>query len=149
MGHGVDEYVGNDSKRVCYTLHATHRSVHKAQNVYTRTTLSFFVLHVCDHDRISLLLFPVPIAISLLGHNVNSRWEVSHQCSFDWRSSDGLLTNSPDDVASAVNLEKPLLSPSWTSQFSFSKCHAHKKTPEDPAIRRVERGASDIAKFAR
>lgn len=95
------------------------------------------------------ILSAQPTAISLLGQNVNSRWEVSHQCSFDWRSEDGLLCNSHEDMASAVNLKKPLLSPSWTSQFSFSKCHAHKKTPEDPTIMRVEREASDIAKFAR
>ena len=94
------------------------------------------------------ILSTTPTAMSLLGQNVNSRWEVSHQCSFDWRESDGLLVNS-DDIASAVNLEKPLLSPTWTSKFSFSKCHAHKKTPDDPQLKRVERAVTDIAKFAR
>jgi hypothetical protein len=95
------------------------------------------------------ILSTQPTALSLLGNNVNDRWEVSHQCAFDWRKKDGLLTNSDDEVASAVNLNTPLLSPTWTSKFSFSKCHAHKKTPEDPTLMRVERGATDIVKFAR
>mmetsp|Transcript_10862 Transcript_10862/g.17809 ORF Transcript_10862/g.17809 Transcript_10862/m.17809 type:complete len:530 (+) Transcript_10862:55-1644(+) len=91
-----------------------------------------------------------PTATSLLGKNVHDRWEVAHQCSFDWREVDGLLTNREGgEVSSAINLDTPLLSPTWTSKFSFSKCHAHKKTPEDPGLMRVERGVSDIVKFAR
>ena len=90
-----------------------------------------------------------PTAMSLLGKNVHERWEVSHQCSFEWRSQDGFLVTNEDNIASAVNLESPLLSPTWTSKFSFSKCHAHKKTPEDPTLMRVDRGVTDITKFAR
>jgi hypothetical protein len=91
-----------------------------------------------------------PTATSLLGKNVHDRWEVAHQCSFEWRNVDGLLTNKEGgEVSSAINLDKPLLSPTWTSKFSFSKCHAHKKTPEDPSLMRVDRGVSDIVKYAR
>lgn len=90
-----------------------------------------------------------PTAMSLLGTNVHDRWEVSHQCTFHWRTEDGLLTNNEAEVVSAVNLDKPLLSPTWTSKFSFSKCHAMKKTPDDPRLMRVERGPADVAKYAR
>lgn len=89
-----------------------------------------------------------PTAMSLLGKNVNDRWEVSHQCSFKWDEQNGLLRNSAEP-ASAIYLDKPLLSPTWTSKFSFSKCHALKKTPDDPAILRLDRDITDIAKFAR
>lgn len=48
----------------------------------------------------------------------------------------------------AKELEKPLMAPLWTSQFSFSKCHALKKTPYDPNFHYLIDGI-DFSRFAR
>jgi hypothetical protein len=47
-----------------------------------------------------------------------------------------------------MNLEKPLLAPLWSESFSFSKCHAEKKTPQDPLMPHIFDGI-EFNKFAR
>lgn len=48
----------------------------------------------------------------------------------------------------AMNLPTPILSPLWSSSFSFSKCHAERKIPSDPSIAYIAEG-DEFSKFAR
>lgn len=36
------------------------------------------------------------------------------------------------EEAKAIDLEKPLLSHSWSAAYSFSKCHLEESVPYDP-----------------
>ena len=49
---------------------------------------------------------------------------------------------------SAMNLDKPILSPFWSSSFSFGKCHAEKKVPYDPNYLYLSIG-DEFSKYAR
>jgi hypothetical protein len=48
----------------------------------------------------------------------------------------------------AMHLKIPILSPLWSSSFSFGKCHAERKTTSDPSIAYVAEG-DEFSKFAR
>lgn len=46
------------------------------------------------------------------------------------------------------NLKKPLLAHSWSSGFSFAKCHLEESAPYDPFTPYVM-GVENFARFAR
>ena len=49
---------------------------------------------------------------------------------------------------SAMNLDRPILTSSWSAAFSFSKCHAEAKVPFDPNYLYLTSGG-EFAKYAR
>lgn len=58
----------------------------------------------------------------------------------------GQVINLPP--AEAINLESPLLAPLYSAAFSFSKCHAERKVPNDPNLQMIFE-VDEFAKFAR
>jgi len=83
--------------------------------------------------------------IATLGVNVNNRWEVPHLCQSLWTDR-GMVRNQ--QASSAINLESPILAPLWSAGFSFSKCHAEVKVPNDPSLPMIFEG-EEFSKFAR
>lgn len=83
--------------------------------------------------------------LASLGVNVNNRWEVPHLCQSLW-SDRGMVRNQ--QASSAINLETPILAPLWSAGFSFSKCHAEVKVPNDPSLPMIFEG-EEFSKFAR
>lgn len=96
-------------------------------------------------DNEYAVLSTTPPDISSLGKNVNNRWEVPHLCQATFTES-GMVRNLLPRAA--MDLEKPILAPLWSAGFSFSKCHAEKKTPPDPNFLFIFDG-EEFTKFAR
>lgn len=58
----------------------------------------------------------------------------------------GYIVNLPP--TEAVHLPHPILAPLYSSGFSFSKCHAEHKVPNDPNLQLMFDG-DEFIKFAR
>jgi len=77
----------------------------------------------------------------------NKKGEVPHQCRVRIADNDIPVFPQPAD-GYAVGLEKPLLGYTWSSAFSFSKCHLEETVPYDPFTQYVF-GAEQFARYAR
>lgn len=56
---------------------------------------------------------------------------IQHLCQSEYNENGNLINQLPRE---AVDLQRPLLSTTWSGEFSFSKCHANTKVPHDPHL---------------
>ena len=72
---------------------------------------------------------------AVLSHNLpfeeDKSSQVKHLCQLEFNEQGHLVNQLPRE---AVNLGRPLLSTTWSGDFSFSKCHANTKVPHDPHL---------------
>jgi len=71
--------------------------------------------------------------------------EVPYLCEATITSA-GLVRNKP--AYALVNIDKPILSPLWSSMFSFSRAHAIRRVPSDPVLMHAYDGV-EFATYAR
>eukprot|EP01038_Epipyxis_sp_PR26KG_P013764 gene13764-18460_t len=83
--------------------------------------------------------------ISVLKDINNDDQIVPHLCqaTIDKRE---MIVNLP--ATKATHLHSPILAPLWSAGFSFSKCHAENKVPNDPQLRLIY-DADEFVKYAR
>lgn len=105
----------------------------KLLEAWALTNNEYAVLSTYVHD------FPT------LNKNVNNRNEVPFICRIMWNSN-GIVRNQ--QASSAINLQQPVLAPSWGAGLSFSRCHAERKTPYDPQLPQTFDG-EEFSKFVR
>ena len=56
---------------------------------------------------------------------------IQHLCQSEYNANGYLVNQLPRET---VDLQRPLLSTTWSGEFSFGKCHANVKVPHDPHL---------------
>jgi len=69
--------------------------------------------------------------------NTNNHWEMPHLCNAQIERP-GIVRN--DIAGAAAGLTKPALSKLWGAGLSFSRCHAERDVPADPALTHIFSG---------